>query len=390
MEDMDLTEGLFQERLPAPLDDGRLASRLAAWKAHTPLRIAAFVAVAWLPLCLLAFHEGTLYAPGTAGTLLLDFGAIGRYLGAGPLLIAGTGVCMAVLGGIAQRLGTLCNDADPGGQHFAQLVAATRRRHARRWPAVALLCIALLLSTVLTHALPWHELPAWHRAGAQLSLAGWWNACVSLPLLLMLLLGWLWRLARWSRFLWRVSQLPLCLVPVHPDQAGGIGFVGYSLRGFSPFAAAFGAMMAGAIANRTVHGGIPLADHRMAIIGAVAGMLLLCGAPLLLFSTRLMRTWWRGVRDYAALASEFGRAFEAKWFSEGAPTRCGDLLDTGDFSAAADLYQVVDRIHALRVVPVDLLSAVALAAATLLPLVPVVLLVIPFDVLLAALASLLR
>lgn len=153
MEDMDLTEGLFQERLPAPLDDGRLASRLAAWKAHTPLRIAAFVAVAWLPLCLLAFHEGTLYAPGTAGTLLLDFGAIGRYLGAGPLLIAGTGVCMAVLGGIAQRLGTLCNDADPGGQHFAQLVAATRRRHARRWPAVALLCIALMLSTMLTLSL---------------------------------------------------------------------------------------------------------------------------------------------------------------------------------------------------------------------------------------------
>lgn len=389
MQDADPNDGLFQEQWLARLGAGRLASGLAAWQAHTALRVATFVAVAWLPLCLLALHEGTLYAPGVAGTLWLDFGAIGRYLGAGPLLIAGTGVCTTVLGGIAQRLGTLCSDADPASPRFEQLMAATRRRQARRWPAVALVCSAVLLSSVLTHALPWHELPAWHRAGARLSLTGWWNASVSLPLLLVLVLGWLWRLARWSRFLWSVSKLPLCLIPVHPDQAGGIGFVGYSLRGFCPFAAAFGAMMAGAIANRTVHGGIALTDHRLAIIAAVAGMLLLCGAPLLLFSARLVRTWWQGVRDYAALATAFGRQFEAKWFAGGKPSE-RDLLDTPEFSAATDLYQVVDRIHALRVVPVDVLSAVALAAATLAPMVPVVVLVLPFDVLWTALAALLR
>ena len=60
------------------------------------------------------------------------------------------------------------------------------------------------------------------------------------------------------------------------------------------------------------------------------------------------------------------------------------ILERPDFSAATDLYQVVDRVHEMRLLPVDLPSVGVLAIATLLPFVPVVLMNMPFDVIVGA------
>ena len=65
------------------------------------------------------------------------------------------------------------------------------------------------------------------------------------------------------------------------------------------------------------------------------------------------------------------------------------VLDRNDFSAATDLHQVVDRVRAMRFVPLDRTNVVMLAAATLVPFVPVALLAVPFDTLLKALFGLL-
>ncbi len=54
------------------------------------------------------------------------------------------------------------------------------------------------------------------------SLAGWWHLLVSLPLLLILFFGWIWRLALWARFLFLMSRLNLRLIPAHPDNVGGL------------------------------------------------------------------------------------------------------------------------------------------------------------------------
>ncbi len=60
---------------------------------------------------------------------------------------------------------------------------------------------------------------------ANLSLAGWWNALVSVPLFQFLLLRWYFRLFIWARFLWQVSRFDLKLLPAHPDGVGGLGFL---------------------------------------------------------------------------------------------------------------------------------------------------------------------
>jgi len=66
------------------------------------------------------------------------------------------------------------------------------------------------------------------------SPGGWWASFVSLPLLLVLLLGWLWRICVRTRFLWLMNRLPLQLHPAPPDHAGGLGFLGSCLEGFIP------------------------------------------------------------------------------------------------------------------------------------------------------------
>ena len=55
------------------------------------------------------------------------------------------------------------------------------------------------------------------------------------------------------------------------------------------------------------------------------------------------------------------------------------MLERGDFSAGTDLFQVTDRVHDMHLVPVDLLSIAILAGTTLLPFVPILFLVFPFD-----------
>jgi hypothetical protein len=255
----------------------------------------------------------------------------------------------------------------------------------------ALTLIAYALSAAALLPFPVSELPMWHRSATDpgaLSAAGWWAALVSLPLLLILILGWLWRLVLWTRFLVLLSRLDMNLLPVHPDKAAGIGFLGYSVRALALVGAALGAIVAGAVANKVLHEGAALQQFGIPVGAFVVLTTLLFTAPLLAFSAKLIEVRRRGERDYGDLALKLGRQFELEWFARrtGSPS---DILERGDFSAATDLYQVVDRVRDLRFVPVDLASVAALAAATLLPFVPVLLLALPFDKVLGFLMGLL-
>jgi hypothetical protein len=65
------------------------------------------------------------------------------------------------------------------------------------------------------------------------------------------------------------------------------------------------------------------------------------------------------------------------------------MMDRPDFSSATDLYQVVDRVYAMWLVPFHAKSVIMLAVAAMLPFIPVALIALPFDVLVDKLAGLL-
>jgi hypothetical protein len=365
----------------------RLRSRLWLLRGQPYVRRRAllFVLLTWLPLVVLSTVQGS-----EGRVFLRDIGSFARYVVAGPLLIASEVVCLAVLGSIARRLLDLM-PAPESRPRYTALLGSVREVLRHPVAEAAVVVLAYLLSATVHQAAQLSHLPDWFRAAdGTLSLAGWWHALVSLPLLLMLLLGWLWRLLMWTRFLWLVSRFDLALVPVHPDRAGGIGFVGDSLAGFAPVGAALGAIVAGSIANRVIYGGSSLTSEKYAVVTVVLVAIVLFSAPLVTFSGRLLATMRRGAARYDELATALGRQFEREWFDADHRAQQKEMLDRGDFSAATDLYQVVDRVHAMRLMPIQLKGLLVVALATALPFVPVTLAVVSFDAVIDALLGLLH
>src|SRR5206468_3932041 len=106
--------------------------------------------------------------------------------------------------------------------------------------------------------------------GSKLSLAGMWYGYLSLPIIQFLLCRWYFRLIVWTRFLWQVSRIELCLVPTHPDRLGGLGFLSNTVYAFVPLAVAHGALLAGMLANRIFFVG----DGLMQFKGEIAVMVI--------------------------------------------------------------------------------------------------------------------
>ncbi|WP_145979460.1 hypothetical protein [Ramlibacter tataouinensis] len=365
-------DDLFMEG-PPMLVEAKLGL-LRPGRLHTARRCVVFVLICWVPLCVLAALDGTL------PVFLTDMGAFARSWIAGPLLLAADAFAGRELSRGAGRFGWLCSLSQNDREGFTRIVASTLRvRDGPVLEVVVALTVGVIVAGMIK-GLPLDALPLWIRHQTQpdaISPAGWWYMLVSMPLLLLLVVGWLWRLVLWTSFLIRISKLDLALIPVHPDRAAGLGFVGNSLRGFAFVAAAFGAIVAGAVANQVL-AGESITTFKYLIGGTAAACVVLFTAPLLAFAPRLAMERRKGLRQYGQLATSFGLEFEREWFRPRQSLPEG-VLERGDFSAATDLYQVVDRVLAMRFVPVDRTNLLMLAGATLLPFAPVALIAMPFD-----------
>jgi hypothetical protein len=360
-------------------------------RLHTMRRCFFYILLAWAPLALITALEGTLMPRDGQIAFLADMGAFARSWVAGPLLLAADVYAGRELSRIAGRFGWMASMSPSARAGFERIVDSTLRLRDGIVLEVAVAGSVLLLVVTIVHGLPLAELPVWYgRPGGAnaLSAAGWWYSMVSLPMLMLLLVGWMWRLVLWTRFLVLVSRLDLPIVPEHPDRAGGMGFLGYSVRGFAFVAAAFGAIVAGSVANEVLHHGASLGSLRNVIGGTAGACVLLFCAPLCVFAPRLAAERRRGLRQFGELATNFGLRFGEEWFHA---TRRVDpqVLDRNDFSAATDLYQVVDRVQAMRFVPLDRTNVLMLAGAALVPFAPVALLAIPVETLVKTLFGLL-
>ena len=349
-------------------------------------RAVLVAAVGWLPLAILS----AIYDDGWR-SFAADFGAHSRFLVAAPLFILAESVCAPRLGVIARYfLSDLVQE--PDRERLESEIARTRG--LLNSPAAE--AVAILLAYALTFGLAFSAastlVPQWHTVngdvGAGYSFAGWWHVLVSLPLLLLLFLGWMWRLGLWAWLLWKISRLNLRLIPVHPDRAAGLLFVGSSARAFASIALALGAINAGRTANSITEIGAVTDGDTIRLLAMIVGVLVLFVGPITVFSDKLMRVRRQGVFRYGALARVLGEQLERKWFESGRPVDA-EALTIQDFSATADLFQVTSNAYRIRFIPVDRITVLILAAAVSLPLLPVLLLVFPMPVILANLKQLL-
>lgn len=350
------------------------------------------VLIGWVPLAVLTAAQFLFSADESAKSFFSDIAVHARFLMAVPALIYAEAECLPLLGRIVNHFPETGLVIESDKARFEAAVSSTRRLLDSTIGHVVTVVLVYLVVGAL--ALYFSDaLPAWHRREAtgvmRFSLAGWWHVLVSLPLLLIILLGWLWRLALWTRFLFLMSRLDLHLIAGHPDRVGGLKFVSSSIRSFRLVSFALGTVVAGSIADRLVHQGTQPLDFKNLVIALMVFLLILFAGPLTIFTKKLRQTKRLGIFQYGSLARYVGTKFEEKWIY-----RKGNVDETSlavqDFSATTDLYSIAANVYEMREVPFTLRDLIGpIGVSAMLPFIPLALLAMPLEVILRGLAKLL-
>lgn len=345
--------------------------------------------VVWLPLPVLSAIQGLVLGENKMAAVMVDFTSYARYLIATPLFILIERFTLKRLGETASHFVKAGLVPDSERIRFDAIAAQTRRLLDSVWAEALIIVAAYAVVVILFLLFPASEIPAWHRlTDGSFTWAGWWHIGVSVPVSVMLLFAWLWRIFLWWLFLSRVSALELRLIGAHPDRAAGLQFIGASLRTFLPLAFVLSTIVVGAVAERVVHGGTPLLAFKFVIIVLIAVLLFLFVGPVLLFTGKLTEARRRGILEYGALVAAVGHELERKWLVS--VERVNETaLDVPHFSATTDLYQVASNVYDMKILPLDLRDVIAFAVAVLLPFLPVLIYVMPLNVILPELMKLL-
>ena len=345
---------------------------------HLKFRVAIITGVIWVPLLVLCAIEGTLMR-GVDIPFLTDIETHARFLVCVPLMLIAELVVHQRVRDMIQRF--VEHNLIPAAA-MDRFRAAIRRAMAWRNSISAEVILALLVLTVgyyvRTHFLALKS-STWYASvgpdGARLTLAGFWFAWFSNPVMQFLMLRWLYRILIWARLLFQISRIDLDLIPTHPDRNAGLGFLSLSAFAYAPLLAAFGAAVAGLCASRIFHEGAKLVDFKIEI-GAVVGVgILMVLGPLLVFAPQIMTTKRRGLAEYGAFAAEFTRTFGNKWLHRGG----GEVLGNHDIESLADLSNAYTIIREIKAVPFNKDTLIQLAVATAAPFVPLVFTMIPAE-----------
>ena len=385
--DFSLVHGgpLFQLFLRAHLSDDAL--ELAR------KRIIVIALLAWLPLLLLSALEGQLIGGSVAVPFLMDAEVHIRFLVAIPLMISAELVVhrrMRLLVKQFLERNLIPESAMP--RFDAAIHSAFRLRNSTLAEVLLLALVYGVGILILWRHFMALDAPTWYATpsaeGSSLSLAGMWFAYLSLPIFQFLLIRWYFRLLIWGRFLWQVSRIELNLVPTHPDHTGGLGFLAATSYAFMPLLMAHGAIVAGNLANRIFYLGSSLPEFKGEIILMVFWLLCVVLGPLLVFAPKLAAAKRTGLREYGTLAQRYVREFDVKWLRGGAPAD-EPFVGSADVQSLADMGNSFEVVRTMRVAPVSKEAIIQLAAAVLVPIVPLLLTMMPWEDLLKKLLGIL-
>jgi hypothetical protein len=367
---------LFDGGAPHQLE--RSLPLLKAYQKKTSRRMLLFVLVSWLPLAMLVVIRSLIDGSDDAHAFFYDAVTQVRFLVALPAFVFAERDCLPRLARIIRHIPEVDLIRPEDMARFESAVASTKRLLDSKAIELLTVIAAYAVVVALIYGFPEGEYKLWHRVqGANrfaFTAAGWWHGLVSLPLLLVIILGWLWRVVLWSRLHWIISRLNLRLIPGHPDHCGGLKFVSASLRAFRMVAFGLGALVGGVAVNRVIHFHEGFDIFKGIAIGLAVIVVILFVGPLVVYIPTLRRAHHRGIWEYGALAGNVGGEFEQKWLRRPIDE---SALDVPDFSSTTDLYGIVANVYEMKEVPFGLKNVGLLVVAALVPLIPAALLVMP-------------
>ena len=346
------------------------------WPAYATL----LPLLCWLPMVALNALWLSSTAPARA-RVLFDLAAFAQLFIAMPMLLLGEAI-------VDRRVSSVGHYLSRSG--IAPDVAALDNdfRWLTRWRTRCIgdvLCLAAAYLTAL--AFVWNELSAqpsvvtWRTVmtssgSLRLSAAGWWFALVALPLFTYVWLRWVWKVALWTGFLRRISRIDLRLNAAHPDQAGGLAFLGEMQSRFGILIFGFGIMIAATVTHKVLIEGVPMSAFNTWTMVAgyvcIAPMLFLL--PMLLFTRKLVAVKHAGMARYSSFAIETLSSFERAPAGHVQPAENGPPVQAPPMQ---DLAICFENAHNMRTFPADLKSILQLFATALGPMLPILLKFVP-------------
>jgi hypothetical protein len=342
------------------------------------LRALLAATITFVPLLILSALQGRAFAHVEV-PFVRDFSTYSRFLLAVPLLILAEHILGPRLAAAAAHF------VDAGLVHekdyakFASIIERSLKARDSVLAEIVLAILAYILAIVgnkemAIHASTWYVTRT--DTGASLTWAGIWLIGFCAPLFQFLTYRWLWRLFLWFQFLHRTNQLDLQLFPTHPDKAGGLGFVGDTQRFFGVILFALSIGTVGVLANDIVYDKAPLQNFTAAIATYVIVAVLIIVLPLIVFTGRLLRTKRIGLHQYGTLATTYTGLFQKKWIQNVNPEN-EPLLGSADIQSLADLGNSFAFIEKMKPLPIDFRVLLQLIVASLLPVTPLLLAVMP-------------
>jgi hypothetical protein len=345
-------------------------------------RILVYILITWVPLCVLSAFDAR--GSDVAVSFFRDIDAHTRLLVALPLLVAAEPFVHQRITGVVRQFidRGLVAPADLW-RFFAAVGSSVKLRNSAAFEIVVLL-VAVVGGHWVWESRMSLQVGTWYNErdidGAnRLSLAGRWYVFVSLPVFRFLALRWLARLVVvWYRFLWLMSRIPLRLNALHPDRTGGLGFLNTSAFAFAPILVANTSLLSAMIAQRIWHQGATLAQFKIEIFAFVVLLMLLVLLPQTFFVVQLERAWRAGAGEYGVLGSRYVDAFRRKWLGAH-PHTSESLVGSADIQSLADLANAFDVVRGMYLVPITRNTVLRLLFVIVIPLLPLVLTMIPFE-----------
>lgn len=330
------------------------------------------------PLFAMANNSADVVVP-----LAQDFGVLSRLLITMPLLVMTAPLFDSLVDeatAYPARIGLLPPEAQ---SRMDRLAGHLRRLRAN--PVIeAVLASAAVAGAIIQPALPGPliGLEGWgFNQMGELNAAGAYYALGGLAVFRFLILLWFWRLLLWTIYLARLALLKPALNPAHPDGVGGLAYLGFVQQWLSVALLAGGFMLAGSVANRLTFLGESL-EAALPLLFAYAILYpLLLVAPLLLTMPTLIRTKRLGIFDYGAIGQAAAQAFCNEWIEGKAPDG-NSLISSPHPSAMADFTAMHGVVQKMSYLPITTTSLAFMIVSAAAPLLLLVLLQVPLEVLL--------
>src|SRR6185295_12561114 len=158
-------------------------------------RALVVILVGWFPLLVLVLAD-SLTGSSTILGFLTDFGTYTRSLIAAPLLVMCESVCLKRLESVANHFTSAHLIRAEDVPYFRQLTARGRMLMNSTFLEVLAIAAAYVIVALTIRYVPTRVMPPWYslqNSAHLMSWAGWWYTVISVPLLLILVFGWLLR-----------------------------------------------------------------------------------------------------------------------------------------------------------------------------------------------------